>query len=245
MKLKLVVVDLELTRNQKRLGVGALAVAGALAASVALAEVTPFAAGETLTAAKLNANFADLDGRVTTQAGDIAEGAADVVALDTRVTDTEADLLDAETRLTGLEAAPTYLVATSSVAQSGTLGTDIVYASMEVTLQPGTWLVESGGTLFTTGAADAVQLGLWNQTASADVPNSKGSVGTSVALNGGNLCGASSCLGVSLWARAVMTVTVPTVVRARAFRNGASTLTMGSAGLALTQQNRISALKLR
>ncbi len=59
MKLKVVVVDLELTRRQRVGAMAGLALAVALAASAALAEVPKvFVAGEPLTAADLNANFA-------------------------------------------------------------------------------------------------------------------------------------------------------------------------------------------
>jgi hypothetical protein len=234
MKLKIVVLDLELTRREKRVGAVALALASALVTSVALAEVVPFAAGETLTAAKLNANFADLDERLTAQSTDAAE-------LDTRLT-------DAEMAIATLEAAPTFLVSTSNVAQTGAFATDLVYDAMELTLQPGTWLVESSATMYTSGNSDQVQLGLWNQTAAAEVANSKGPVGTSVALNGGNFCGAGqTCLAAPTSASAVVTVAVPTVMRAKGFRNGSSTLTIGppNSGVVLAPLNRISALKLR
>ncbi|MFO0551344.1 MAG: hypothetical protein U0271_23340 [Polyangiaceae bacterium] len=82
MKLKLVVLDLELTRVQKLVGafvVAGLATAGALA-SVARADVTPFQSGQVLTANDLNANFTaldmavnGLDGRVTTVEGDVTD----------------------------------------------------------------------------------------------------------------------------------------------------------------------------
>lgn len=66
MKLKLVVVDLELTRRQKRIGAGGLAVALALVCGVAFGDVPKtFASGEILRAADLNANFDDLDSRLT------------------------------------------------------------------------------------------------------------------------------------------------------------------------------------
>ena len=68
MKLKIVTVDLELTRRQRRIGMlaGAVAVA-ALGASVAVAMVPhTFAAGQTLKASDLNENFTDLDDRLKT-----------------------------------------------------------------------------------------------------------------------------------------------------------------------------------
>lgn len=64
MKLKLVVVDLELTRRQKRLGALGLATAAALATSVAMAVPVQFSANTPLKAADLNTNFADLEERL-------------------------------------------------------------------------------------------------------------------------------------------------------------------------------------
>lgn len=66
MKLKIVTVELELTRRQKCLAMllGAVAVAG-LGASVAVAMVPhQFAAGQLLKASDLNENFDDLDARL-------------------------------------------------------------------------------------------------------------------------------------------------------------------------------------
>lgn len=67
MKLKLVVVDLELTRSQKQLGALVVALAATAAgASIATAEVpVTFTAGQQLTAADLNENFSDLDTSLT------------------------------------------------------------------------------------------------------------------------------------------------------------------------------------
>ncbi|MFO0618420.1 MAG: hypothetical protein U0414_37850 [Polyangiaceae bacterium] len=64
MKVKVIVVDLELSRRQK-LGVVAvgLAALGALAGA-AIAAPKTFVAGEALKAADLNASFQDLDGRI-------------------------------------------------------------------------------------------------------------------------------------------------------------------------------------
>ncbi len=64
MKVKILVVDLELTHRQKRVTVGAIALAAALAAGAAVADVPKtFVAGEKLTAASLNSNFEAFDAR--------------------------------------------------------------------------------------------------------------------------------------------------------------------------------------
>jgi len=66
MKLKLVVMDLELTRRQKMALSAGLGGALVLVAAVASADVQKvWQSGEVLTAADLNENFAQIDGRVT------------------------------------------------------------------------------------------------------------------------------------------------------------------------------------
>jgi len=66
MKLKLVVVDLELTRRQRGAMGAGLSLALLLVGAVALGDVpVTFVAGETLKAADLNENFGSLDGRST------------------------------------------------------------------------------------------------------------------------------------------------------------------------------------
>lgn len=64
MKLKLVVVDLELSRRQKAVGAVAIGLSLALATTLAGAAPVPFVADETLTATKLNGNFNGLDERL-------------------------------------------------------------------------------------------------------------------------------------------------------------------------------------
>src|SRR5579862_2553811 len=73
MKIKLIVVDLELSRRARRLAV--MSVVGALAmgaAAIAYASVPrTWNDGDTLTAADLNGNFSALDNRVATLEGGI------------------------------------------------------------------------------------------------------------------------------------------------------------------------------
>jgi len=72
MKLKLVVVDLELSRRQKTALAAALGAAVLMVGAVAVADVpNTFVAGDTLTAAGLNENFDDIDARLTAQAGSV------------------------------------------------------------------------------------------------------------------------------------------------------------------------------
>lgn len=227
MKMKLVVVDLELTRRQKRMAAIGLALAATLTAGGALADVpNTFEAGQTLKAADLNENFTALEARAAA-----AEDAAQ----------------DALERVATLEAAPEYLVETASDGQTGEYAEDVVYEAMEVTLQPGTWLVEATATLSTTSQSDAVQLGLWNHTTGAEVAASRGAAATSEALEGGYFCGAQPCSVVPTSASAVLTVTTPTTIRVKGYRNGSSTLTVGRPidAVVLAPLNRISALRLR
>lgn len=95
MKLKMVVVDLELTLRQKRLGASGLAVAAMLAAGAAWADVpNTFVAGETLKAADLNEKFATLEGDLFNANAALENVEADVAALD-------ADLVATNDALTG------------------------------------------------------------------------------------------------------------------------------------------------
>jgi len=85
MKLKLVVVDLELSRRQRLLGAAGLGAAILMVGAVAVADVpNTFVAGDTLTAAGLNANFDDIDAR-------IAEHDTRLIANEAAVTDLSAD----------------------------------------------------------------------------------------------------------------------------------------------------------
>lgn len=100
MKLKLVVVDLELSLRQKYIGAGATAVASlVVGASVATADVPhTFVAGDTLTAVALTENFASIDDRLdalttetTALSGLITAGEESVIALEARVAALEAE----------------------------------------------------------------------------------------------------------------------------------------------------------
>ncbi len=60
-----ITLDTDLTRRQRRIMAGSLALAAALSAGVAVALPKTFAAGEVLKAADLNANFGELEQRIT------------------------------------------------------------------------------------------------------------------------------------------------------------------------------------
>jgi hypothetical protein len=95
MRLKIITVDLQLGRGAKRVLVGAaVAIATAsLGTSVVLAAVpNEFAPGDVLTAASLNENFADLDGRIDASA-------AETSALEQRIAALEAAASAPRTRV--------------------------------------------------------------------------------------------------------------------------------------------------
>jgi len=70
MKLKMIVVDMELTKTQRRVGQGVLAALLIATSGIAFGGVpNTFAAGQTLKAADMNANFSALDGRITALEG--------------------------------------------------------------------------------------------------------------------------------------------------------------------------------
>jgi len=94
MKLKLVVVDLELSRRQRMLGAAGLGAAILMVGAVAVADVpNTFVAGGTLTAASLNENFDDIDTRTSTLEGTASDLGVDVDALDTRTLALEGQLV--------------------------------------------------------------------------------------------------------------------------------------------------------
>jgi len=74
LKLKMVVIDIELTRRQKRAAALALLTAVVLASGAALAAPKTFVAGEVLKSADLNANFESLDARANAIEDTIADG---------------------------------------------------------------------------------------------------------------------------------------------------------------------------
>ncbi len=72
MKLKLIIIDFELSRRQKQLAAALMATLLLTVAGVAFAGVPKvFVKGDTLTAADLNTNFSALDSQLTTTAGDV------------------------------------------------------------------------------------------------------------------------------------------------------------------------------
>lgn len=134
-------------------------------------------------------------------------------------------------RLTALEsAAPTVIEATSETTESSTaVYTDVVYQALSIDLTPGTWRVDALATLTTTVSPDAVQIGLWNDTTGEEIAASRSPMASTVSFEAG---GAGSycpngCSAVSVSTSKVITVTAPTKVRIKAFRNGNSRVWVG------------------
>lgn len=77
----------------------------------------------------------------------------------------------------------TVVQGTGTTSQSSAAGAAMIYtgASSEVVLPPGTWIVTSTANLLVSGAfapGAQVALGLWDSTAGAEVPNSRGAMCT-------------------------------------------------------------------
>jgi len=69
---------------------------------------------------------------------------------------------------------PSYLTASSTNTETGGSNADFTYSAAEITLTPGTWLIQAGCFLINTTGGDDCSCAIWNQTASAVVANSTG-----------------------------------------------------------------------
>jgi hypothetical protein len=124
--------------------------------------------------------------------------------------------------------------APSTVGQGpSAIGTDLVYTQINLALDKGTWLVYAQATLSSQANADSKQIGLWNATDNVDVPSSKGPALDTPAINVNT--------GHSTWA--LVTLTKDSTLRIKAFRNGASQVTIGYPG-ALVDEQRMMAFRL-
>ncbi|MEY3745080.1 MAG: hypothetical protein RLZ48_758 [Actinomycetota bacterium] len=114
---------------------------------------------------------------------------------------------------------PSFLTASSTNTETGGANADFTYSAAEITLTPGTWLVQAGASLTNTATSDSASVSLWNQTAGSEVSNSTGvqSTTTTTFISG-------------ILSRVVsVTVTSNTAYRVRCKRNGASTIRAQSA----------------
>lgn len=201
MKIKILVIDPELSLRAKR----ALAIAAIpallLGGAVAYAAVPKtWTTGEVLKASDLNGNFDALDKSVT--------------AIEKRVTAIE-------------QKTPNHLVATSEVKESSATYADLVYQSMQLDLTPGTWLVEGSATLTTTINADGVQISLWDDTNGVEIPASRSPITSTMGFVDNVTCN-QGCSSVALGTRSVVTVTAATRIRLKAHRNGNSRVWVGN-----------------
>lgn len=139
------------------------------------------------------------------------------------------------------------LEAASDVTQSSpAISQDLVYDAIQVNLTPGTWLIEGEASIITTDVPDGVALGLYNATIGADIPNSRGGIGTTGVDSGAGASRIQVRALAPLHTSKVLAVAASTTVRLKAFRNGASTLQFGLPSLTagMTQRNRITAVQL-
>jgi hypothetical protein len=132
-----------------------------------------------------------------------------------------------------IEAAPATVVNQGVANQAGAAGADVIYTSADVVIPAGTWLVQAGGTIIGSGA-DWAAVGVFNQTAGADVANSRGAGGV-----------VSATQGLSLVTRpVVMTVGANTTLRVKAFRNGGTAVTFNGTGVAGAPAGWVNAVRL-
>lgn len=121
--------------------------------------------------------------------------------------------------LTELRNTPSSLNAQSNDTETGGGSADFTYSAAEVTLTPGTWIVQGGASVIMASGTDTVSVSLWNQTTGAEVSNSIGAKALS-----------STTSDVSMFSRlTLITVTSSTAIRVRIRRNGTSTVRASSA----------------
>ena len=128
------------------------------------------------------------------------------------------------------------MIGSANTAQSSTIANDVTYDAATITVTPGRWMLLAGLTL-TGSAADAVAVGVWNNTTSALVTDSTGNFfqhsGTATPFWG-------------MSRPVLVTVTANTVFRPRARRNGGSivTVTAVPGGLTNASSGYIAALRI-
>jgi len=110
----------------------------------------------------------------------------------------------------------TDLESRSSTPETSALGADLVYQGASVALTPGTWLVRGFASQVQVSVTDALQIGLYDDTAGADVAASKSSV--CLAIGGG----APAARACALTTTRLVTISTSTTMKVKIFRNGAS-----------------------
>jgi hypothetical protein len=143
-----------------------------------------------------------------------------------------------DTRITSLETAGStvgsVLEMASDINQTGSLSSDLVYASVSVTLTPGTWLVEGFASL-SANVPEAMSLGLYDATNSADILNARSGITVATTAN----------FPVALHTSKVIAVTAATTIQLKGFRNGASIISFGYTSVLAGGRNRIMAVRLK
>jgi hypothetical protein len=134
--------------------------------------------------------------------------------------------LDARTAAleTSAAAAPPVLESASDVNQTGSTTADLVYTSASLTFAS-----------VSTNVAEGVELGLYDVTNGADIPNARGGIAVTVP----------PYLAVALQTAKVLSVASPTAIQMKAYRNGVSTLTFGYANALAGGRNRMMAVRLK
>jgi hypothetical protein len=189
----------------------------------------------------------------------LVAGAAAVASADVEHQWTDGDVLSADDlnanfrgldeRVAALESAPTYLEALSDESIGGEFYADLLSQDLFLEIPAGRWLVSASATVSTTASADMVQLALWDDSQTAEVPSSRGPLAVTQALFDPYSCGAqgAACSGVPITTTAVLELAEPTTIRLRALRNGASVVWLGlpdQSLLTLQVQHRLTAQRL-
>ena len=153
--------------------------------------------------------------------GDLLVGTADNTVGRQAVGANGTVLMADSTQTNGIKWAGAYsaLSAESNTQQTGAFSSNFVYTTAAITLTPGTWIVQGQASLTNTVTGDAVAVGLWNQTTSAEINNSRGP------------CGLVTTTTTSQFVSRMVqiTVTANTEIRVLCTRNGASTIQANSA----------------
>lgn len=149
-----------------------------------------------------------------------------------------ANFTQLDTRLAALEkpSTPNFIEQESDSKQTGSLGRPLVYTGVQLSLGPGTWLVNAFATVYSTVAPDGLVLGIYDATAGSEVAQSRGGVMDTRATD------------TTTWLQTskVITLTATHTIEMIVIPNGRSTPNFGGAGTAvvLSGQQRMYAVQL-
>jgi hypothetical protein len=164
--------------------------------------------------------------------------------------DLNGNLSALDTRIAALEAkAPAYLVSESTAMEHSEVGNDLVLQGASLELTPGTWLVEGFASVSTNFNPDQVQIGLWDDGKSIELPKSRSAAATTLVYAGGVTCDEVTqfCTSVALTTKVVVKVDTNTTIRIKGYRNGGSELWFGTVdkNVVLPQPQRLTALQFQ